>query len=193
MCNKANLRDLIAATDALIYLGGGSLYYSKYRVCLFKLLYNTRMRYLIQHLASVKHIMIPWCVYSYCEVGKGNGFCRSTSDLICDNRGIGTYVLSSLCLQISFHSYALVIQQTDYTQLHQVSLLAVISFIDQIISIKVVGEVLRNLAVLGVLKAYCLSSRFTDDTSYQFRAICFCRDFAPNLIINMPAHAPINT
>ena len=133
-------------------MGGGSLYYLKYRVCLFKLLYNTRMRYLIQHLASVKHIMIPWCVYSYCEVGKRNGFCRSTSDLICDNRGIGTCVLSSLCLQISFHSYALVNQQTDYTQLHQVSLLAVISFIDQIISIKVAGEVLRNLPTLGVLK-----------------------------------------
>ena len=84
-------------------------------MCLFKLLYNTRMQYLIQHLASVKHIMIPWCVYSYCEVGKGNGFCRSSSDLICDNRGIGTCVLSSLCLQISYHRYALVNQQADYT------------------------------------------------------------------------------
>ena len=84
-------------------------------MCLFKLLYNTRMRYLIQHLASVKHIMFPWCVYSYCEVGKGNGFCRSTSDLICDNRGIGIGVLPSLCLQISYHRYALVNQQADYT------------------------------------------------------------------------------
>ena len=84
-------------------------------MCLFKLLYNTRTRYLIQYLASVKHIMIPWCVYSYCEVGKWNGFCRFTSDLICDNRGIGTCVLSSLCLQISYHRYAIVNQQADYT------------------------------------------------------------------------------
>ena len=84
-------------------------------MCLYKLLYNTRMRNLIQHLASVKHIMIPWCVYSYCEVGKGYGFCRSTSDLICDNSGIGICVLSSLCLQISYHRYVLVNQRADYT------------------------------------------------------------------------------
>ena len=84
-------------------------------MCLFKLVYNTRMRYLIQHLASVKHIMFPWCVYSCCEVGKGNGFCRSTSDLIYDNKGIGTCFLSSLFPQILYHPYALVNQQADYT------------------------------------------------------------------------------
>ena len=87
-----------------------------YRVSLFKLLYNTCMQYLIQHLAYIRHIMIPWCVYLYCEVGKGNGFCRPTSDLICDNSGIETCVLcSSLCLQISCHRYVLVNQQADYT------------------------------------------------------------------------------
>ena len=88
-----------------------------YRVCLFKLLYNTCMRYFMQHLAFIKHIMIPWCVYSYCEVGKGNGFCTgsSTSALICDNSGIGTLVLPSLCLQIFWNRYVLVNQQADYT------------------------------------------------------------------------------
>ena len=86
-----------------------------YRVCLFKLLYNTCVWYLIQYLAPIKHIMIPWCVYLYCEVGKGNGFCRSTSALICDNGGIGTRVLSFLCLQISYHRYMLVNQQAHYT------------------------------------------------------------------------------
>ena len=84
-----------------VYLGGGWLWYSMYRVCLFKLLYNTCMRYLIQHLASIKHVMIPWCVYFYCEVGKGNGFCRSTSAKIYDYSEICTHVLPSLCLQIS--------------------------------------------------------------------------------------------
>ena len=73
------------------------------------------MWYLIQHLASIKHIMIPWCVYSYCEVGKGKGFCRSTSALICDNSGIGTCVPSFLCLHISYHRYMQVNQQADYT------------------------------------------------------------------------------
>ena len=47
------------------YLRGGWLWYLKYRVCLFELLYNTRMRYFIQHLASVKHIMIPCDVLIY--------------------------------------------------------------------------------------------------------------------------------
>ena len=78
------------------------------------------------------------------------------------------------------------------TQLHQVPLLAVISFIDQIISFKVAGEVLRNLAALVVLKLRGLLFIIAFHWRHQFRAICWCRDCVLNLIINMPAHAPIS-
>ena len=77
------------------------------------------------------------------------------------------------------------------TQLHQVSLLAGISFIDYIISIKVADEVLRNLAALGVLKLRSLLFIVAFHWRHQFRAICCCWDFVPNLIINMPARVPI--
>ena len=73
--------------------------------------------------------------------------------------------MSSLCLRISYHRYVQVNQQADYTVTPSV-LVRVISFTDQIISFKVAGEVLRNLAALGVLKLRSLlSSRFTDDTN----------------------------
>ena len=62
---------------------------------------NTCVWYLIQHLASMIYIMVQWCTYSYCDVGKGKGWCRSTSALICDNSEIGTHLPSSIFLQIS--------------------------------------------------------------------------------------------
>ena len=60
------------------------------------------------------------------------------------------------------------------TQLHQVPLLAVISVIDQMISFKVAGEVLRNLAALGVLKLRSLLFIIAFHWRHQFRAICCC-------------------
>ena len=60
------------------------------------------------------------------------------------------------------------------TQLHQVPLLAVISVIDQMISFKVAGEVLRNLAAHGVLKFWSLLFIIAFYWRHQFRAICCC-------------------
>ena len=142
-----------------------------YLMCLFKLLYNTCMWYLIQHLASIKHIMIPWCVYIHCEVGKGNGFCRSTSALIWDS-GIGTCVLSFLCLQISYHRYMQVNQQAGYT----VTPSSLVSsyqlyWSDNFIQSGRRGlEKSRRTWSAKTSEAYCLSSHFTDDT-YSVRFI----------------------
>ena len=60
------------------------------------------------------------------------------------------------------------------TQLHQVPLLAVISVIDQMISFKVAGEVLRNLAALGVLKFRSLLFIIAFHWRHQSHAICCC-------------------
>ena len=135
--------------------------------------------------------MIPWCVYLYCEVGKGNGFCRPTSALICDNSGIETCVLcSSLCLQISCHRYVLVNQQADYT--------ATPSFLvssDQLYwSDNFIQSARRGLEKSRgtcVLKLRSLLFIIAFHWRHQFRAICRCRDFVPYLIINMPDHATI--
>ena len=105
------------------------------------------MRYLIQHLAFIKHVMIPWCVYIYIvRLEKEMGFVdlpvpwfviiAKSGPMFCHPFACRYPSSIIMCQSISRLT----------TQLHQVPLLAVISVIDQMISFKVAGEVLRNLA-----------------------------------------------